>query len=120
MEELLIQIDPCKGEIPPEQEQMIAVRYSPLEIGSILYKLHCKIQHLESSAKPLDLIVQGNSLVPYCHFDLAESDYLRTRRPTNVSDSAGCVTGRIDPCSKVIEFVAKGTGVRIIKSVHIH
>lgn len=42
MEELLIQIDPYKGEIPPEQEQMIAVKYSPLEIGSILYKLHCK------------------------------------------------------------------------------
>ena len=81
-----------------------------------VFLLHFRIQHLESSAKPLDVIVQGNSLVPYCHFDLPESDYLRARRPTNVSDSTGCVTGRIDQSSKVIEFIAKGTGVRIIRS----
>ena len=42
MEEILIQIEPTKGEIPPGQEQLITVKYSPIEIGSILYKLHCK------------------------------------------------------------------------------
>lgn len=70
------------------------------------------MSHLLSTTAPLDVIVKGNSIVPYCHFDLPESDYLVSRRP---SQGRGSYTGRIDQGTKIIEFITKLTGTKVNK-----
>lgn len=69
------------------------------------------MQHLANTAKPLDVRVKGNSLLPYCHFDLDDSDYMVSRRPkhnTNIS---------LDDGTKVLEFTSTGTSSNILKYV---
>lgn len=68
--------------------------------------------HLPTTSLPLELVVKGDSMVPYCHFDLIESDYLLTRRPSKVTGK-GSYTGRVDQGTKVIEFTTKGTGAKV-------
>ena len=61
----------------------------------------------------------GNSLLPYCHFDLHESDYISNRRPSDTKAGINLLNSRtaggIDPATKVIEFSAIGTGQNIIR-----
>ena len=72
------------------------------------------MSHLKASTKPLQLHVQCNSIVPYCHFDLPESDYLTIRRPPDIK-GAGSYADKINRSTKVIEFVSTGTTNKIIK-----
>lgn len=41
-EEVFVQIEPQTGEIPPGQEQIITVKYSPVEMRKISYQFHCR------------------------------------------------------------------------------
>lgn len=79
---------------------------------SIKSLLFASIPHLDSSCEPLELSVHGRSLMPYCHFDLEQSDYL-SRRP---ADGRGVFGGSFDPTStRVIEFHSCGIGVKTTK-----
>ena len=77
------------------------------------------IPHLDSSCSPLEVVVRGSSLMPFCHFDLEQSDYLTRRAVREGKGGAfGAGDGRAvpDPSStRVIEFHSCGVGVRIVK-----
>lgn len=73
------------------------------------------MSHLKTSAKPLQLLVQCNSVLPYCHFDLPESDYLISRRPSDIKGTTSGYTDKIDLSTKVIEFISTGTANKITK-----
>lgn len=86
-------------------------------IKSYYYVYHLyRISNLSSGSSPLDVTVMGSSVLPYCHFDLPESDYIANRRPSNTKSvmllNSGAA-GSIDPATKVIEFTSTGTGHRI-------
>lgn len=77
------------------------------------------IPHLDSSCSPLEVVVRGSSLMPYCHFDLEQSDYLNRRA---VKEGKGGAFGAgdsqavPDPSStRVIEFHSCGVGVKIVR-----
>ena len=80
-----------------------------------LYPLSRSIPHLDSSCSPLELAVQGRSLMPYCHFELEHSDYLSRRAAdSGVRDRAPGVA--VDPSStRVIEFNSCGVGIKNTK-----
>lgn len=42
LEECLVTLDPQSGEIPPGQEQIISVKFSPVEVVEVSYKFRCK------------------------------------------------------------------------------
>jgi hydrocephalus-inducing protein len=115
MEECLISVHPSNGEIPPGEEQMISVKFTPSDVVNISYKFCCKMSHLKGSAKPLYILVQCSSIVPYCHFELPETDYI-SRRPF---DTKGTYSNKVDQTTKVIEFTSIGTGNKIMRSFHI-
>ena len=57
--------------------------------------------------------VRGRSLMPYCHFELADSDYIRSaRRNPELRGPGGAPAGTtLDPSTRVIEFHNIGIGV---------
>lgn len=75
------------------------------------------IPHLDNACSPLEVVVHGSSLMPYCHFDLEQSDYL-TRRAMREGKGGAFGDGRAvsDPSStRVIEFHSCGVGIRIVR-----
>lgn len=82
----------------------------------LVYMCSYSIPNLDSSCSPLVLPVEGQSLMPYCHFDLEQSDYLSQREGGAVFTASGATT--IDHTStRVIEFGSCGVGVKNIKYV---
>lgn len=54
--------------------------------------------------------VKGKSLLPYCHFELEDSDYITANRRN--SDLRGPGGMSLDPQTKVIEFSSVGVHVK--------
>ena len=42
-EEILVTIEPKSGQIPPGQEQIITVTFSPVDLIEVVYKFRCKL-----------------------------------------------------------------------------
>ena len=61
--------------------------------------------------------VKGRSLMPYCHFELEDSDYLSSaRRNPELRGPGGDPPGStLDPTTRVIEFNVCGIGTKNIK-----
>ena len=76
--------------------------------------------HLDSSMELLKLPISGNSLMPYCHFELEPSDYLTQRASSAEMTRGGGTFARggtsVDLAStRVIEFSSCGVGVKNVK-----
>ena len=61
--------------------------------------------------------LKGRSLMPYCHFELEDSDYLSSaRRNPELRGPGGAPPGStLDPNTRVIEFDVCGTSVKSYK-----
>jgi len=69
-----------------------------------------RVVNLEPGARVPAVILRGRSLLPFCHVDLEESDYLTSgRRNPNL----GVPQTGIDPSTHVLEFRATGVGIII-------
>ena len=75
------------------------------------------IPNLEESASPLMVTVQGHVLMPYCHFELEESDYLTSgRRSATQKGPFGASAGTaLEPNTKVMEFHSCGISIKVTK-----
>lgn len=78
--------------------------------------------HLDSSMEVLELPVSGNSLMPYCHFELEPSDYLSQRASSaelargGAGAFATAAGSSVDVAStRVIEFSSCGVGLKNTK-----
>lgn len=54
--------------------------------------------------------VKGKSLLPYCHFELEDSDYITANRRNSDLRVPGGMS--VDPQTKVIEFTSVGVHVK--------
>ena len=65
--------------------------------------------------------VKGRSLLPYCHFELEDSDYIRNaRRNPELRGPHGAPAGTtLDPNTRVIEFKNIGVNVKNSRTFHI-
>lgn len=63
------------------------------------------------------IALKGRSIMPDCHFDLPETDYLTgSRRNPELGGPAGAPPGtNLDPNTRVIEFNSIGIGTKNIK-----
>jgi len=59
--------------------------------------------------------------MPYCHFDLEDSDYIRSaRRNPELPGPNGAPAGTtLDPLTKVIEFKSIGINLKTYRTFHI-
>ncbi|XP_074055255.1 hydrocephalus-inducing protein homolog isoform X3 [Macrotis lagotis] len=110
-------MEPESGIIPVGKKQTIKVKFSPLEVGEFENSIYCQIPNLAPGAQGLMVAVKGRSLLPYCHFDLKESDYISNqRRNPELSGPNGTP---LDPNTRVIEFISVGMGTKNIQTFTI-
>ncbi|KAM4614098.1 hydrocephalus-inducing protein homolog [Discoglossus pictus] len=114
-------IQPNNGIIPVGETQEFLIKFSPSEVGVFEGRLTCSIPNLKKEQQEPILPVKGHSLLPYCHFQLEDSDYISNgRRNPELSGPRGAPPGTtLDPNTRVIEFSTVGVGTKRTRSFSI-
>ncbi|XP_035275425.1 hydrocephalus-inducing protein homolog [Anguilla anguilla] len=107
-------VEPSGGSISPGSTQAFCVTFSPLEVAEFEGRLVCSIPNLKEEPGPT-LAVSGRSLLPYCHFQLEDSDYLSSGRrdPETRAPRGAPPKGTLDPNTRVIEITSVGVGTPV-------
>ncbi|NXG37545.1 HYDIN protein, partial [Dromaius novaehollandiae] len=99
-------VEPCSGTIPASQEQVFQMKFCPVDVGEFESCMLCSIPNLQPNQKGPEVVVRGKSLLPHCHFELEDSDYITANRRN--PDLRGPKGTMLDPNTRVIEFSAVG------------
>ncbi|XP_011690791.1 PREDICTED: hydrocephalus-inducing protein homolog [Wasmannia auropunctata] len=81
-DDLSFGIYPEKGILSPDESVECVLRFSPMDVFDYKAYLTCKydydsqMENLDPELPELVIPIVGRSLLPYCHFDVPESDYL--------------------------------------------
>ncbi|NXQ99391.1 HYDIN protein, partial [Sagittarius serpentarius] len=102
----LFSVEPCSGTIPAGQEQLFQMKFSPAYVGDFESRMLCSIPNLKPNRKGPEVVVKGRSLMPNCHFELEDSDYITAKRRN--SELQGPKGATLDLDTRVIEFAAIG------------
>lgn len=83
----------------------------------VLFLFMHSATNLPPDTSGFSIPLRGRSLLPYCHFELEESDYVSGgRRNPELKGPGGAPPGStLDPSTKVIEFKSCGVKVKNIK-----
>jgi hydrocephalus-inducing protein len=71
------------------------------------------MENLKPTKVPLNIVIRATSLLPYCHFEIEESDYLSSsRRDSKLPGPPGYSLVENDTINKIkiVEFKLIGTG----------
>ncbi|XP_069757040.1 hydrocephalus-inducing protein homolog [Narcine bancroftii] len=114
-------VEPCTGTIAAMEVQEFQVKFSPTDVGEFEASLICRILNLKAGLQDQNIAVQGRSLLPYCHFELEDSNYISShRRNRELSGPWGTHPGvTLDPNTRVIEFQAVGLNTVNTRSFYI-
>ncbi|XP_078068146.1 hydrocephalus-inducing protein-like [Mustelus asterias] len=114
-------VEPCSGVIAAMETQAFNVKFIPLEVGKFEASLICSIANLKDGLQGQVVVVKGRSLLPYCHFELEDSNYISgNRRNPELSGPRGAPPGiTLNPNTRVIEFQAVGVNTINRRSFYI-
>ncbi|XP_072403680.1 hydrocephalus-inducing protein homolog [Chiloscyllium punctatum] len=114
-------VEPCSGTISAMGTQEFKVKFIPLEVGEFEASLVCSIPNLKAGLQDQVVAVKGRSLLPFCHFELEDSNYISgNRRNPELSGPRGAPAGvTLDPNTRVIEFQAVGVNTINRRSFYI-
>ncbi|XP_078720178.1 hydrocephalus-inducing protein homolog isoform X2 [Lampetra fluviatilis] len=120
-EDLPFTVEPPSGSVPPGATQQLQLRFSPLDVGEFRARLVCSIPNLGGQAAEPSVSVSGCGLMPWCHFEVADSDYLSGgRRNPELPGRLGAPPGStLPPDTRVIEMHALGVHTCVTKSFYI-
>ncbi|XP_009881567.1 PREDICTED: hydrocephalus-inducing protein homolog [Charadrius vociferus] len=107
-------IEPCSGTVLAGQEQLFQIKFSPVYVGEFESRMFCSIPNLKPNQKGPEVVVNGRSLMPDCHFELEDSDYITAKRRS--PELQGPKGTTFDPNTRVIEFAATGVCSRISRT----
>ncbi|NWH50429.1 HYDIN protein, partial [Fregata magnificens] len=102
----LFSVEPCGGTIRAGQEQLFQMKFSPVYVGDFESCMFCSIPNLKPNQKGPEVVVKGRSLMPNCHFELEDSDYITAQRRN--PELQGPKGATFDLNTRVIEFAAIG------------
>ena len=65
-------ISPPYGTIPAMSDELITIRFSPIEIDEYNFKriLTCNIKDMDPTMKELNIEISGDAERPLCHFEI--------------------------------------------------
>ncbi|KAM0731376.1 Hydrocephalus-inducing protein [Formica fusca] len=111
-------IHPEKGTLSPGESMECTLRFSPMDVFDYKAHLTCKMQNLDPELSELIIPIAGRSLLPYCHFDIPESDYLSGNRrnaklPGPIDYQS--INGSLPQDTRVIELNVIGIGDTHVK-----
>ncbi|KAM9301954.1 hydrocephalus-inducing protein homolog [Gastrophryne carolinensis] len=114
-------IQPISGTVPAGEMQELLIKFSPVEVGEFEGHLTCSISNLLPGQPEPRLLVRGRSLLPFCHFQLEDSDYISSgRRNPELCGPRGAPSGTtLDPNTRVVEFICVGVRSRNVRSFSI-
>ncbi|XP_051884712.1 hydrocephalus-inducing protein homolog [Pristis pectinata] len=114
-------VEPCNGMIAAMEAQEFQVKFAPLDVGEFEASLICSIPNLKVGSQGQTIAVRGRSLLPYCHFELEDSNYISShRRNPELSGPWGTHPGApLDPNTRVVEFQAVGLNTVNKRSFYI-
>ncbi|XP_057569314.1 hydrocephalus-inducing protein homolog [Hippopotamus amphibius kiboko] len=110
-------VEPVSGVVPVGKTQKLQVKFSPLEVGDFESSLFCQIPNLPPGEQGPVLSAKGRSSLPFCHFDLKDSDYISGHRRN--PDLRGPSGGALDPNTRVMEFTSVGIGGKNLRTFTI-
>ncbi|KAJ8785780.1 hypothetical protein J1605_006740 [Eschrichtius robustus] len=110
-------VEPVSGMVPVGKTQKLKVKFSPVEVGDFESNLFCQIPNLPPGEQGPVLSAKGRSSLPFCHFDLKDSDYISGHRRN--PDLRGPSGGALDPNTRVIEFTSVGIGGKNLRTFTI-
>uniref|UniRef100_A0A8C8TUT7 HYDIN, axonemal central pair apparatus protein n=1 Tax=Peromyscus maniculatus bairdii TaxID=230844 RepID=A0A8C8TUT7_PERMB len=110
-------VEPSSGFVPVGKTQKLKVKFSPMDIGEFESTLYCQIPNLPSGEQGPMLVTKGRSILPFCHFDLKDSDYISGHRRN--PELRGPSVGALDPNTRVIEFTSVGIGGKNLRTFTI-
>eukprot|EP00794_Sanderia_malayensis_P018879 gene18879-20779_t len=117
---MLFTIEPQYGSIKPESEATFTVRFSPLDSVHYGGTLIADISNLDKSMENPVLLLSGRSLLPWCHFELEESNYIASKRNPELKGPGGSPPGStLEPNTKVIEFISCGVKTKTTRRFFI-
>ncbi|XP_054633597.1 hydrocephalus-inducing protein homolog [Dunckerocampus dactyliophorus] len=102
-------VEPSFGTILPGATRTFCIHFSPLEAGPFKGILLCSIPNLEEADDAPCISICGNSILPYYHFDLEDSDYISGHRRNSA------FRNYLNPNIKVIEFITIGLSTPTIR-----
>ena len=114
-------VEPAFGKLEPGKSQSFKVKFAPLNLNDYQARLLCQIPNTEDGKVGPMIAVKGRGLLPYCHVELEESDYITAgRRDPDLPGPGGAASGLgLDPMIKVIEFNCIGLESNVKKSFDI-
>ncbi|KAM6936867.1 hydrocephalus-inducing protein homolog [Xenentodon cancila] len=92
-------VEPSLGTIDPGATQNFTIRFSPVDVAQFQGRLLCRIPNLLDGDQSPCIRVCGRSLLPHCHIELEDSDYINSKLKFR---------SLLDPNTRVLEF--KGVG----------
>lgn len=115
-EELPFTIEPSEGHIQSGEEATLTVRFSPLEVSEFNGILTCNVENLSPQNERPIIALHGLSMLPWCHFELTESNYIPERRNPELKGPNGLGAGTpLDPNTKTLEFEFSGLANKITR-----
>lgn len=114
-------VEPAFGKIEPGKTVTFKVKFSPLNLNDYQARILCQIPNTEDGKIGPMIAVKGHGLLPYCHVELEESDYIICgRRDPDLPGPGGAASGLgLDPLTKVIEFECIGLDSKFSKKFEI-
>ncbi|CAL7939802.1 unnamed protein product [Xylocopa violacea] len=121
-DDLPFAIHPEMGAILPGQSVECTLKFSPKDVFYYKAYLACKVENFDPHRADLRILILARSLLPYCHFDVQESDYVTGGRRD--PSRPGPVGYEIDDPTlwrniRVIEFKVVGVGETHVKKFHL-
>jgi len=82
----------------------LQVKFSPLNLNDYQARLLCHIPNTEDGRVGPMVACKGRALLPYCHVELEESDYIAAgRRDPEMPGPGGAASGLgLEPMTKVL------------------
>ncbi|KAJ3305286.1 hypothetical protein HDV03_001884, partial [Kappamyces sp. JEL0829] len=112
-------VTPDSGKIAPGEVVMLAVRFSPNDVGDYGGFIHLNMPNLAKDTAPLVIPVSGFSLRPFCHFELEDTDPLSIEARTPERSLENGVPIVLEPNTKIIEFKSCGIRQKNVKKFYI-
>lgn len=114
-------IEPESGSILPGKKTTFTVKFSPLDVSENEGRLICSVANFEPGKQGPVIGLKARSHMPYCHFELEDSDYIRSaRRNPELRGPGGAPPGTtLDPNTRVMEFSNIGVGVKNVRKFSI-
>ncbi|KAL0273824.1 UNVERIFIED_CONTAM: hypothetical protein PYX00_006405 [Menopon gallinae] len=115
-----IHLENASGRILPKEKVFCQITFSPLDVNEYKGIIKMKVDNTHPEQVLPEILVSARSIMPYCHFDLPESDYLQSgRRDYSRPGPIGSGPGMpLDPKIKTVEVKVLGT--RVTKPIHFY